>query len=117
MGWLPALLGGYVGALRRGGDQRCRLGADGVDERGDGACCLVQGGVGVVGVHGGVRRGVLVDGGEPSVVAVPSHCQGELGVVPLHVRGDHVGGAAAGAGWCCGEPLWLMPVPLRCDGW
>ncbi len=43
-----------------------------------------------------IRRGPLVDGRARvlSVVAGPSHLQGEFSVVPLPVRGDHTGGAA-----------------------
>ncbi len=60
---------GDVGATRRSGDQRDCLGAERFDERGDGARCLVQGVVCVVGVHDGGGPGVLPASDEPSVVA------------------------------------------------
>jgi hypothetical protein len=44
-------------------------------EHGDDARCLAQGLVGVVSVHGGQGRGVLVASDEPSLEAVPSHFQ------------------------------------------
>jgi hypothetical protein len=65
------------------------------DEHGDGARGLLQGLVDVVGVHHGEGAGVLVTGDELSVVAVHSHLQHELRVVPLRVRGDHRGDAAS----------------------
>jgi hypothetical protein len=72
----------------------------------EGARCLVQGHVGVVSVHDGQGRGVLMSSEEPSVEAVPSHRQGEFRVVPLRVRGDHAGGAAiVGRRWLRGIVL------------
>jgi len=79
--------------MRWGGDQRGRLDTEGFDEHGDDARCLVQGRVGVVGVHDGRGGCVLMASEEPSVEALPRHLQCELSVVPLCARGDRADGA------------------------